>query len=72
MEYINDTSQQGKYTISEVKRRLNKHPDVLVTNEEVIYVHRNHVGIRTLGLIDFLRQKDYVRVLCNDKQWHQL
>ena len=39
----------------------------------ILYQHRNNVGIKTMGLIDYLvNYHNYQRRLCNDKQWNEI
>ena len=60
------------YNVWDATKRLRSHQGVIVSGA-IIYQHRDHVGIRTLGVIDYLvNHNNYQRRLCNDKQWNQL
>ena len=60
------------YNVYQVTQKLRGHLGVICSGT-IIYQHRNHVGIKTLGLIDFLvNYHNYQRILCNDKQWNQI
>lgn len=64
--------EQEKYYRDDVLASLRKHPGVVIKNN-MVYIHRDNVGIKTLGKCDFLiNYCNYMRMLCNDKQWRQL